>query len=102
MSQSNHTPGPWSYGKFAEFIYSNRDDNPLFVAEVVADIDNPQSIEEMEANAALIASCPDMLSALELMAEQFGHYCEHTEDPSEIDALLKARAAIAKAKGGAS
>jgi hypothetical protein len=49
----------------------------------------------------LADAAPDLLAALEEMLNQFGHYCEHTEDAAEIAAQAKARAAIAKAKGTA-
>lgn len=39
-----------------------------------------------------------LVEALEEMLEQFGHYCEHTEDPAEIAAQDKARAALQSAK----
>jgi hypothetical protein len=34
------------------------------------------------------------VSALSEMVEQFGHYCEHTEDPAEIAALERACAVL--------
>jgi hypothetical protein len=43
--------------------------------------------------------CDELLAALKEMVEQFGHYCEHTEDAKEIETLIKACAAIAKAEG---
>ena len=44
-------------------------------------------------------AAPDLLAALEEMLNQYGHYCEHTEDPAEVEAQENARAAIAKAGG---
>lgn len=41
---------------------------------------------------------PALRAALEEMASQFGHYCEHAEDENEVAALRKARAALQSAR----
>lgn len=63
--------------------------------------DHPRgpSKEESIANARLIAAAPDLLDALTLMLDE----CHDTErDDAIIEAVTKARAAIAKATGEAS
>ena len=71
--------------------------------EVVAHI--PQDIVHDEANARLIASAPDLLDALEIvLSSTCGDVGDDGYDGCiriEAKALERARAAIAKAKGGA-
>jgi YD repeat-containing protein len=91
-----HTPGPWTIEiKGSRHFIDGADE--LTVAYV--DRAGVRERQTYEANARLIASAPELLAALKEMAEQFGHYCEHTEDAKEIETLIKARAAIAKAEG---
>lgn len=102
MKTHTHTPGPWlarqsggshvSIEKISDGIRS-----------VIAETYYFKLAEEhgggYSANARLIAAAPDLLAALVDMVEQFGHYCEHTEDEKEIQTLIMARAAISKAEG---
>jgi hypothetical protein len=93
-----HTPGPWFAvvtdttcgGEPA--IWEIADKNGGVIAEDVSY--NP-------ANAALIASAPDLLSALEFLLADYlaidGESLTYSSVPAD-----KARAAIAKAKGGES
>lgn len=88
QKKSTHTPGPWSRniragGKYPT-VFSGRNQ---YVAHVVQQADPA----ETEANIDLIAAAPDLLAALrELLAL----------NPHAIGAA-SARAAIAKATGGA-
>jgi hypothetical protein len=105
---AKHTPGPWTIEN------CKNDDGSKFLSingqgpwgSWLADIQagningKPADVGPRHlANARLIASAPDLLAALVNMVEQFGHYCEHTEDAKEIQALVTARAAIAKVEG---
>lgn len=84
-----HTPGPWSIND------QNPDDEEIEAPS------GPVAIalgREAEANARLIAAAPDLLAALEeclLNSDIHGKYGPPARS------LEKARAAIAKAKGGA-
>jgi hypothetical protein len=99
----SHTPGPWLV-RFDE----DRFDSKLSVLEVIdgsdASLNHPQGelvlarvnvsafaphMDEPLANATLIASAPDLLSALERLAHPM----------ADDDDLDYARAIIAKAKG---
>ena len=106
MSEAKHTPGPWvletvrtSCGichKVGPFPGRRENDEPRHAC-LYADYPskhNPADAE-LDANAILIAAAPDLLDAL----EKFVKYAvECNDDSFELD---HARAAIAKATGGA-
>jgi len=82
---SDHTPGPW------ELSYLTvKTDDGFYVADCDKSLLIPPA--QMLANARLIAAAPDLLEALEMCVKVAGR------KTVEFDA---ARAAIAKAKGGA-
>ena len=107
---SKHTAGPWevSHGGHGsphgfvidEYYVLNRtvaDD-----VAIAADIVDPATQMPSEANARLIAAAPELLEALirleaELVEDKYGECYE----PSPFGNLALARAAIAKATGGA-
>jgi hypothetical protein len=87
---TEHTPGPWEAGEFADrtgdwLVSAKR--QRYFVADVYT-----------EADARLIAAAPDMLAAL----KQIHHY-ETIRDPNRgelfLGALHAVEAAIAKVEG---
>ena len=89
---SKHTPGPWEAISNLVRTRCTSDGNGGFlIAEC------PPNIGDRLENARLIAAAPDMLKALqEIVAAADG------DGWSQLDATLaKARAAIAKATGGA-
>lgn len=88
---SNHTPGPWtiSEGQSDIGIVIVR----TLVAMVTNDEDWPISLEEQQANACLIAAAPDLLAALERIA--------NTNSTNAAELKVWANAAIAAAKGEA-
>ena len=98
---TGHTPGPWEV-----LLHRFEAKRPFYKVaagdEVVTVADVPQHPLDpwnAEANARLIASAPEMLEALdaclsELEDWNFGH--------ESSEGQLLARAAIAKAEGGAS
>lgn len=102
---SKHTPGPWKveahkhieYGdtKYCSHAIKTDDSAGFQIATVMEDFEC-----DAEANARLIAAAPELLEACEALSS-----IEHIEQTSTgplRDALLKARAAIAKAKRRAS
>ena len=101
MTQTNHTPGPWSLkmtgwrtNPFA--IYSPR--RPGAVACVPSRTSVP--LDEQDANARLIAAAPELLAVLEGMDEELSLWGADTIETMNLTARLDAiRAAIAKAKG---
>ena len=84
-----HTPGPWHVYKNRHYVMDSRSHLVAYCGDVSVD-----TREEVEANAILIASAPDLLEALENIAS--GHACLlgfSIDDAAEIarDALAKAR-----------
>lgn len=95
---TKHTPGPWTVE--AEHLGTNRD----FVIEapefgIIADIGGGPEVNR-RANANLIAAAPELLDACELMLAVYAplFFPAEPKDAFSI-AVLKARAAIAKAQG---
>lgn len=91
--QSGHTPGPWRVNEDT-CVIAGHADAPFAVAQVYMGSD---------ANARLIAAAPDLLRALELALGQLeGSKPLSGVHASSLRADIEiARAAIAKAKGGA-
>lgn len=91
-----HTPGPWHLTKG---LYGKEDEITIWGVKneegcsgFIGTLGNMQG--EDEANANLIAAAPELLEALEILVKQPDTY-------SVEKAFVKARAAIAKAKGEA-
>lgn len=103
MKDTPHTPGPWLRHGLTIYTLRPRTQNPnatsfetVWSALVQPDGQHRTAPEELEANACLIEAAPDLLEALEELTA-----LGSSELPQRRDAaLLKARAAIAKAKGG--
>ena len=106
-----HTPGPWIVDnpmEASEFEHGIFKDNGAiaYIAPVLEMNDMGISFEEWDANANLIAAAPDMLEALELLADEFKEWLhseiasENNPKPWEVNmAWICAKEAIAKAKG---
>lgn len=104
MAEQSHTPGSWGVEDPMDHcltIVANPD-APVYDWKWVATCDWPSeedhdiTSEEVKANARLIASAPDLLSALEDILDAIG-----THDPDWAwEERKNARAAIAKATGG--
>jgi len=99
MSESKHTPAPW-HVEGRGLIIGGPDG--VWIATAKQTIDGP----EREANARLIAAAPELLAALGDMRLYFGNPKreEWLNDAAFGEALRvdeRARAAIAKATGGA-
>ena len=109
MTEQAHTPKPW------EISYSAKGRSGQRVRVVggeyaVVGIATIHALLSQQANAHLIAAAPELLDALqdvvfvlEIMSRIVGPFIGGiTEDEFELlaNAPIKARAAIAKAKGG--
>ena len=94
---AQHTPAPWSVevdhsSNAPEFIRTYVDGEMYDLASVLCD-----ETGNATANARLIAAAPDLLAALQNVAA-----CFDANDPDSMaNAMADARAAIAKATGGA-
>lgn len=102
--KTQHTTGPWKVS--TEGIHVTHDCGrdgikTLITQPMPISIFDEQrlSIEEMEANANLIAAAPEMLEALELFKQYEG--CKDIHGFNMLsEAHKKASLAIKKAKGG--
>lgn len=99
--QTKHTPGPWHTFRQGtkHFVSQAADEEFRFAHAVVFETHyHPDNIvaarNEAESNARLIAAAPDLLAALQDVAE----YWAGGDIPADIYAGM--RAAIAKATGG--
>lgn len=91
---SKHTPGPWAFARYSKkrFGVGQRGNGAFFLLQCVHDdTDNPQSW----ADARLMAAAPDLLAVLQELIDIEG------PQPGAAVWADKARAAIAKATGGA-
>ena len=101
MSNSKHTPGPWSLKDCGyKFIVSKTGDG--YITRDVCRMDgSTMAAFAQEANARLIAAAPDLLAVVKQMQSALSR-CFGAHAPDEGDrhrALAQARAAIAKATG---
>lgn len=102
-----HTPGPWvaSEGHPSDVWHVDMPGRAWSVVVGRHDEDFDQPVEEVQANAKLIAAAPDLLAALRLGLEwsaDDGYPDDHCMvSPCERAFRQAARAAIAKAEGRA-
>lgn len=106
MTNTQHTPGPWTACGYKNLTvnagpegrYSEQSTIVLMPgARHEREITSGTQLQEMQANARLIAAAPDLLAALQALdwaVTGFGDF--EAQYPEEIAA---ARAAIAKATG---
>ncbi len=96
---AQHTPGPWRLDKDDLLILG-----PLGVRGVIAEVQSHNEagalIPECEGNSRLIATAPDLLAALQALAQHAGPYIPRS--PSLAQAYTDACAAIVRATGSAS
>ena len=94
-----HTPGPWTVEieDSETTITGTRNNQPCIIARELYDERNEPSLEELDANARLIAASPELLEACKAASVSFigdDDYWKHKE-------LVKVlNAAIAKAEQG--
>ena len=95
MTDTQHTPGPW-VTKGPHIMEAGPSFN--WVASVQV-----SNMPEWEANARLIAAAPELLEALQDLAEEAARsvYPQPDKPDSAWAKLVRARAAIAKATGRA-
>lgn len=97
MSESNKfTPGPWNNMPKTEYVPICKQDEAGLALGFINST-NLERTAEGKANAYLIAAAPDLLEALEGMADEYGTAGDGW--PRNNKALRDARAAISKARG---
>jgi len=92
-----HTPGPWDVEPKGSRHFVDGADG-LTVAYL--DRAGVRERAEIEANALLIASAPDLLEALERISTAYDETLHHPIAAPLLQAIYGARAAIARATGG--
>lgn len=91
MSDTKFTPGPWC-ARFKRARYEITGTG----GELMIQLHGAQNNAEQNAN--LIAAAPDLYAALEAMLQQFdADECHNSA--ADIEAILMAKAALAKARG---
>jgi hypothetical protein len=112
MTHAKFTPGPWAVTNIGAGTPGHRptivnsdvltrivDGNPKYICDVRGPGFGWPASQETEANAHLIASAPDLLSALKLCRETL--VLVSRDCPCDLAAAMQAaRDAIAKAEGG--
>lgn len=97
-----YTPGPWHASADDCSSWRIRSVDQLWIASIHEDAEIATDLgilEELEANARLIAAAPDLLKALNDIWSAAD--ADVTGDPLFIEIRDLAAAAIAKAEGGA-
>lgn len=100
MSTAPHTPGPWRIEQpndYTPHIWITAEGNPSIAKIETCDYDDglgERLTDQDQTNARLISAAPEMLEALETIAD----FAPGNGDVCEIIAK-RARAAIAKATG---
>lgn len=102
---SKHTPGPWQWSD----AFTDENNQPvwtligtgdgLYGILTCAQDSAPQDLND-EANARLIAAAPELLYVAELV-DDVSDRIDHDPDSAFGQLVAAARAAIAKATGGA-
>lgn len=101
MNEAKHTPGQW---------FINRESSDCHDGKLSIEVDGDYFIAQVdegfcqEPNALLIASAPELLEALQGLEEAYcrsGTSLTRDERTKDRKRLIAARAAIAKATGGA-
>ena len=100
-SAAKHTAGPWrvdtgpkSRGRVISVCKG-------FPQKPVAQATGQETVDEREANARLIAAAPELLEALQWALAEIDGRTSYQRPDQKQACNTKARAAIAKAEGGA-
>lgn len=91
---TKHTPGPWKNEEGYRWLNARSDDRVIADMRIVGGVIE----DEVKANARLIAAAPDLLEALESVADIWANAKPGDQSPFGITARRIA-AAIAKARG---
>jgi hypothetical protein len=99
---AQHTPGPWTHtGREFNDVYDS--EGQLIAVALHLRVGKPErSVAQATSNARLIAAAPDLLAELQNIANANPReWDEEVRDQFQQWAQNRARAAIAKATGGA-
>ena len=102
MTANKHTPGNWyTHRSGFSTVYVEARIGGGMVQEIAACGPTEAGAEQQEANARLIAAAPELLEALVEMTALAAGPTGGVTVQQKRDVVSKARAAIAKATGGA-
>lgn len=95
---AKHSPGPWRVGRDGVYFGDTKSDARKWRLPITW---SGTTDCEAAANARLLASAPELLEALENLADRVGVLAAHSRAPAlnELE-LVRAVEAIAKARGG--
>ena len=100
---SGHTPGPWrTDDRYRGAILAEVSSGPPPQVAMATG----RGVEELDANASLIAAAPELLAALHALVDQYIAVVEAPSgaqgawDGNDDEEIIAARNAIAKATGG--
>lgn len=104
MSESKHTPGPWTAIRNYAFwevqpVNGGEEGIPFCVGDVCASEPGDPDSGRQEANARLIAAAPDLLEALKELRLEYHHILGTDSTKRQHAINARAEAAIAKAEG---
>ena len=99
MEKQQHTPGPWAYIVPDVHVVRHPQIYSDFGPVANATWLGENKLDQLNANARLIASSPDLLEALIMCCQSMSSVLPDF-NPFDQAAYDKARAAIAKATGG--
>ena len=99
MSNTSHTPGPWSYENEGQTVYVGDQIEGQWIAQVrgwgwLQKLKNGEAVQD--ANGRLIAAAPELLEALQNIIDSV----DKSHAVILVPLAANARAAIAKATGG--
>ena len=98
MSEGKYTPGPWTVNEYREVL----DAQGRTICRVYLDGDR-KPVATAKANARLMAAAPELLEALEATTAWIVELAASGDagiwDGEDMDEVIAARAAIAKARG---
>ena len=94
MKNPKHAPGPWSIDLIDQYLITS-DEDGLIVADIACE-DRPD--DELLYNSLLVAAAPDLLEALEKLADLMDAVISGEYKP-DSNTGQPARIAIAKARG---
>lgn len=85
---SKHTPGPWeaAEGHPSDVWHVDMPERSFSIILSRADSDWSMSVDEVQANARLIAAAPELLAALErTLSNAIGHACDARGDDCNFE-----------------
>lgn len=86
MENTKHTPGTWKRGQMdISLIYSDLGEDTKPIATILAR--GKMSLEEINANAELIASAPSLLKENEIMKTALKNIAVGSSDPDHLESI---------------